>query len=64
MGFRPTVSRAYGQTVTSSEQPINKPDETTPLTAGCADFADRIGEKWKPGPGFIWIEIGMSKQPL
>lgn len=50
--------------MTSSEQTINKPDETTPLTAGCADATAQTREKWKPGSGFIWIEIGKSRQPF
>ncbi|KAJ9495056.1 hypothetical protein H2202_009531 [Exophiala xenobiotica] len=37
----------------------SKPDETTPLLVSCADVTDSPEAKWKPGPGFIWIEIAI-----
>jgi hypothetical protein len=40
----------------------SKPDETTPLLVSCADVTDSPEAKWKPGPGFIWIEIGTTRQ--
>ncbi|KIW17245.1 hypothetical protein PV08_04436 [Exophiala spinifera] len=55
----PALSQTGRQAVISSEHTTNKPDEATPLIGGGADITDQIEEKWKPGPGFIWIEIAI-----
>ena len=39
----------------------SKPTEFTPLITPSTET--RGTEKWKPGPGFIWIEIGEQMSP-
>lgn len=35
-------------------------DDRTPLLASAASTGETkpLEERWKPGPGFVWIEIG------
>ncbi|KIX97486.1 uncharacterized protein Z520_06938 [Fonsecaea multimorphosa CBS 102226] len=40
-------------------QILAESDESTPLLAGSAGTKSRDEEKWKPGPGFVWIEIAI-----
>ena len=41
-----------------SDAAVSGPNETTPLIVGANDATHASEAKWKPGPGFIWIEVG------
>ncbi len=58
----PSYSSNRAEEMPQQDYTSSKSNETTPLLANCADGTESAEEKWKPGPGFIWIQIGTTRQ--